>query len=46
MNVKIINKYKDKEITEALLNDMRNEFNENGLESLMPLAIKSVFAND
>ena len=44
--LEIINKYKGQELTESLFDSMRQEFKDNGLESLMPLAIKGVFEND
>ena len=44
--LEIINKFKGQELTESLFDSMRQEFKDNGLESLMPMAIKGVFAND
>ncbi|GAB6013353.1 AAA family ATPase [Viscerimonas tarda] len=41
--IQLVRKYRDLEITESNVNQMREEFRLLGLESLMPLAIKEVF---
>ena len=40
----LINKYKNMEVTEQMINEMRKEFKDAGLESLMPIAISGVLA--
>jgi len=40
----IVNKYRALELTEENMDKMRKEFKDRGLESLMPLATKGVFA--
>ena len=40
--LEIVNKYKGLSLTEELLDSMRKEFKDNGLESLMPIAINQV----
>ncbi|GHT10839.1 hypothetical protein FACS189426_11810 [Bacteroidia bacterium] len=41
--IQLVRKYRDLEITESNVNQMREEFRLLGLEGLMPLAIKEVF---
>lgn len=43
---KLVKKYRGMELTEKNINEMRKEFKSEGLESLMPTAIKGVFRND
>lgn len=38
----IVNKYKEQTLSEEMFESMRTEFKENGLESLMPIAIQGV----
>ena len=40
----LVSKYRDMELTEENINEMRKEFKYAGLESLMPIAISGVFA--
>ena len=42
----LVSKYRSIELTEENINEMRREFKDAGLESLMPIAINGVFKDD